>query len=72
MLRKSDAAKLRVTIYLVYFIHNAFQNARFKSCFCENLLRKGIFQLRLVVVQRFYGHTSRQGKNQLVPKCFIR
>lgn len=41
-------------VYLVYLIHYAFQNSRFKGCFRENLLRKSIFQFRFVVIQSFY------------------
>ena len=64
-------------VYLVYFIHYAFQNSWFKGCFRENLLRKSILQFRFVVVQSFYSriesdsHTGRRCENQLVPKCFI-
>ena len=64
-------------VYLVYFIHYTFQNSRFKSCFRENLLRKGIFQFRFIVIQSLYsriesdGHAGRRCENQLVPKCFI-
>ena len=64
-------------IYLVNLVHHAFQNPRFKGRFRENLLRQGIFQFRLIVVQRLYGciesdgHTGRSRKNKLVPERLI-
>ena len=41
-------------VNLIYFIHYTFQNSRFKGCFRENLLRKGIFQFRFIVIQSLY------------------
>ena len=64
-------------VNLIYFINYAFQNSRFKGRFRENLLRKGIFQFRFIVIQSLYsriesdGHAGRRCENQLVPKCFI-
>ncbi len=41
--------------YLVNLVYYTFQNTWFKGRFRENLLWQGIFQFRLIVIQRFYG-----------------